>query len=78
MNTPQKSDWLTANEAAEYLKVKKRSLLLWVRQGKVKAYALAGTKRRVWRFRREDLDCALFASVVPSASLTVFDGRRES
>lgn len=77
MTTVPQSDWLTAGEAAEYLKVKKRSLLLWVRQGKVKAYALSGTKRRVWRFRREDLDSLLFASVVPSPSLTVLDGRRE-
>jgi excisionase family DNA binding protein len=78
MNTVPQSDWLTAAEAAEYLKVKKRSLLLWVRQGKVKAYALSGTKRRVWRFRREDLDSALFASVVACKPLTVLDGRRQS
>jgi len=77
MTTVPQSDWLTAGEAAEYLKVKKRSLLLWVRQGKVKAYTLSGTKRRVWRFRREDLDSLLFASVVTSPSLTVLDGRRE-
>ena len=41
--------WLTAVEAAQYLKVRVRTLLLWVRQGKVKAFALSGTKRRVWR-----------------------------
>jgi excisionase family DNA binding protein len=76
MTTLPQSDWLTVGEAAEYLKVKKRSLLLWVRQGKVKAYALSGTKRRIWRFRREDLDSALFASVVPSASPAVLNGRR--
>jgi len=70
------SDWLTANEAAEYLKVKKRSLLLWVREGKIKAYALSDTKRRIWRFRREDLDSALFASVIPSASPAVLTGRK--
>ena len=75
MITIPQSDWLTASEAAEYLKVKKRSLLLWVRRGKVKAYALSGTKRRIWRFRREDLDSALFASVVPSASPAVLNGR---
>lgn len=57
MNNEQ--EWLTAAEAAVYLKVKTRSLLLWVRQGKVQAYALSGTKRRIWRFRREDLDAAL-------------------
>jgi excisionase family DNA binding protein len=69
------SEWLTANEAAAHLKVKPRSLLLWVRQGKVKAYVLSGTKRRVWRFRREDLDSALFASVIGSASPAVLNGK---
>jgi excisionase family DNA binding protein len=77
MTTVPQSDWLTAGEAAEYLKVKKRSLLLWVRQGKVKAYALCGTKRRIWRFRKGDLDAALIPSaVVPSASPAVLNGRR--
>jgi excisionase family DNA binding protein len=66
------SEWLTANEAACYLKVKVRTLLLWVRQGKVKAFALSGTKRRVWRFRRQDLDAALLESpVLPSIPLSV-------
>jgi excisionase family DNA binding protein len=78
MTTIPQSDWLTASEAAEYLKVKPRSLLLWVRQRKIKAYSLSGTKRRVWRFRREDLDSALFASVVACKPLTVLDGRRQS
>jgi excisionase family DNA binding protein len=64
--------WLTVCEAAQYLKVKVRTLLLWVRQGKVKAFALSGTKRHVWRFRREDLDAALMASpVLPSKTLSV-------
>jgi excisionase family DNA binding protein len=69
------SGWLTAGEAAQYLKIKPRSLLLWVRQGKIKGYALSGTKRRVWRFRCEDLDSALSANVVDSASLTVLSER---
>jgi hypothetical protein len=30
--------WPTAAEAAQYLRVKPRTLLLWVRQGKVPAY----------------------------------------
>jgi excisionase family DNA binding protein len=57
-------NWLTASEAACYLRVKVRTVLLWVRQGKVKAYALSGTTRRVWRFRREDLDATLMESAV--------------
>jgi excisionase family DNA binding protein len=68
----QPSNWMTVGEAAGYLKVKPRSLLLWVRQGRVQAYALSGTRRRVWRFRREDLDTALLARpVITSGSPTV-------
>jgi len=76
-NLPQ-SEWLTAAEAAAYLKTERRSLLRWVRQGKIKAYALAGTRRRIWRFRKEDLDDALFQragyNLSPPAVLT--DKRR--
>jgi excisionase family DNA binding protein len=62
-----------------YLKVKPRSLLLWVRQGTIKAYALSGTKRHIWRFRKEDLDAALMKlPVVPSGSLTVLSERRNA
>jgi excisionase family DNA binding protein len=53
--------WLTAEEAAVYLRVKTRTLLLWVRQKKVRGYALSGIKRRVWRFRKIDLDSMLLA-----------------
>jgi len=58
------SEWLTVTEAAQHLKIKPRTLLLWVRQGKVKAFALSGTKRRVWRFRQTDLDATLVESPV--------------
>jgi excisionase family DNA binding protein len=78
MTTVPQYDWLTASEAAAYLKAKKRSLLLWVRQGKIKAYALSGTKRRIWRFRKEDLDQALLGSaVVACKPLTVLDEGRK-
>jgi excisionase family DNA binding protein len=53
------NDWLTATEAAEYLKVKPRTLLLWVRLGKVPAHKLSGTRRCVWRFLRPELDAML-------------------
>jgi len=58
---PKIVEWLTSDEAARHLKVKPRTLLLWVRQGKVKGYKLSGTKRHVWRFLRSDLDAALFS-----------------
>ena len=50
------SKWLTADEAASYLKVKTRALLRLVRRGD-----LCGSRRHVWRFRKEDLDSALLA-----------------
>jgi excisionase family DNA binding protein len=79
MNVFPQSEWLTAAEAAAYLKVKPRSLLLWVRKGKVQAYALTGTQRRVWRFRKEDLDAALLSRpVVSSDAPAVLTERRVS
>jgi len=66
------AEWLTTQEAAKYLKVKPRTLLFWVRQGKLQAFALSGTKRHVWRFRKQDLDAALLVSpVLPSQSPSV-------
>ena len=62
------SNWLTADEAAKHLKIKTRTLLLWVRQGKINAFALSGTKRRIWRFRAEDLDGALLSNPVLSST----------
>jgi excisionase family DNA binding protein len=69
------SDWLTAQEAAAYLRVKPRSLLLWVRQGRVKGYALTGTRRRVWRFLKADLD-AFVLSRPGVSEVTVVGGAR--
>ena len=48
--------WLTATEAAHYLGIKPRTLLLWARQGRIRACALTGTKRHVWRFSLSDLE----------------------
>jgi excisionase family DNA binding protein len=59
VNSAEQSQWLTTIEAAAHLKIKVRTLLLWTRQGKVQGYALSGIERRVWRFRKSDLDAAL-------------------
>lgn len=53
------SEWMTAGEAAAYVRTKPRTLLKWVREGSIKAWPLHGAKRRTWRFRKEDLDAAL-------------------
>jgi len=45
----QHSKWLTAREAASYLKVEPRTLLLWARQGRIKGYVLSGTERIGWK-----------------------------
>lgn len=63
----QKNGWMTAEEAAEYLKVERRTILEWARQGKVRGFKLSGTKRHVWRFRQPDLDAMLIASSAGSA-----------
>ena len=52
----RKSEWLTAREAAAYLKIEPRTLLKWARQGHIKGHVLSGTERMTWRFRTEDLD----------------------
>jgi excisionase family DNA binding protein len=77
METNIQSAWLTAKEAARYLKVKPRTLLLWVRQGKVRAFALSGIKRHVWRFRQADLDAVLQESnVLPCSTPSVRPAER--
>jgi excisionase family DNA binding protein len=48
--------WLTGREAAQYLRVNHRTVLLWARQGKIPAHRLSGIRRCVWRFLRPELD----------------------
>jgi excisionase family DNA binding protein len=60
-------EWLTATEAAEYLKIRPRTLLLWARQGKIPAHKLSGIHRCVWRFLRQELDGMLGMSSADSA-----------
>jgi excisionase family DNA binding protein len=56
--------WLTAEEAAEYLRVKPRTLLLWARQGKIVGHRLSGVQRHIWRFRQAELDASLVSPSV--------------
>jgi excisionase family DNA binding protein len=61
------SPWLTTREAAAYLKVKPRTLQMWARIGKIRAYPLSGTHRRLWRFLQGDLDRMLAHSQCAAA-----------
>jgi excisionase family DNA binding protein len=74
----ERPTWLTAREAAQYLSVKVRTILLWARQGRVKAYALTGTQRRIWRFLHTDLDAIVTQKkpVVSSAQPSVLANER--
>lgn len=56
------TEWLTSTEAALYLKIDRRTLLQYARQGKVQAYILSGTQRHVLRFKISDLDAMLTVS----------------
>jgi excisionase family DNA binding protein len=74
----ERPTWLTAREAAQYLNVKVRTILLWARRGRVKAYALTGTQRRIWRFLHADLDAIMTQKkpVVSSAQPSVLANER--
>src|SRR5215831_2283121 len=63
--------WLTATEAAEYLKVKPRTVLMWARLGQLRGYTLCGTRRHVWRFKQVDLD-----DMMGAPSVFSIEGRR--
>ena len=70
--------WLTAAEAGIYLRIKPRTLLHWVRTGKVRGFVLSGTKRRIWRFLIADLDAALLKeTMLASEPLSVSAEREE-
>ena len=71
-NPVETFEWLTAAEAACYLRIQTRTLLMWTREGKVKGFSLSGTKRRVWRYRRVDLDGLLLGeerSLTPNSAV---------
>ena len=47
-------EWLTVGEAARYLRVTKRTIYRWTRDGKLPAYLIGNHRNR--RYRRDDLD----------------------
>lgn len=51
---PAEHVWFSVEEAADYLRVSKRTIYRWVRDGLLPGYR-AGP-HGPWRFRREDLD----------------------
>ena len=55
------SEWLTATEAAQYLKVQPRTILKWAKQGSIPAHRLSGAQRVTWRFLKSELDRAMLS-----------------
>ena len=53
------SQWLTASEAAQLLRVKHRTVLKWAKTGQIPAHRLSGSKRVIWRFLKSELDAML-------------------
>lgn len=49
--------WLTPKQAMEYLKVSKATFYRMVKDGRITAYALAGTDDK--RYRQDELDSLL-------------------
>jgi excisionase family DNA binding protein len=60
------NDWLTATEAAAYLKVSPRTIVQWAKQGKIPGHRLSGSRRITWRFLRSELDATILP---PSAAI---------
>ena len=60
-------EWLNTTEAAQHLKIKPRTLVVWAREGKVPGHRLSGNQRATWRFLRHELDAMLnSSSAVPA------------
>lgn len=51
--------WLNAVEAAAYLRVAHRTILLWAKTGRIPAHRLSGAQRITYRFRADELDSYL-------------------
>jgi excisionase family DNA binding protein len=60
-------EWLNTTEAAQHLRIKPRTLVVWAREGKVPGHRLSGKQRVTWRFLRQELDAMLEpSSAVPA------------
>jgi excisionase family DNA binding protein len=59
------TEWLTAKEAAQHLRVKPRTILKWAKERRIPAHPLSGSKRVTWRFIKSELDAML---ALPSAA----------
>jgi len=57
--------WMTRDEAANYLKVSKKTIDRWIRAGKLPAAKHGG----IVRLRREDIDAFMLRSRIPGSGV---------
>lgn len=50
------NDWITAKEAAVYLKLHPSTVLKWAKRGAIPAHKLSRSARVIWRFSKSELD----------------------
>jgi excisionase family DNA binding protein len=50
------TQWMNTVEAAAYLRVAHRTVLLWAKTGRIPAHKLSGGQRVTWRFCADELD----------------------
>lgn len=58
--------FVDADEAARFLKINRRTLLHWARQGILPAHPLGRGSRKTWRFLVSELACWLRVQVTAS------------
>jgi hypothetical protein len=72
---PALEPFVTAKEAAAFLRIASRRLLEMARSGQLPAHPIGCGKRHTWRFRLSELAQAIVSSKPPRTSATIFAGR---
>jgi len=67
--------YLDAQRASEYIGISAKKLLQLARTRKVPAYGIGDGRRKMWRFRRSELDIWLHGTVHSSQRPGPFSGK---
>ncbi len=63
LSAAEAEPFVDSDSAAEFIKLNRKTLLRYAREGLVPAYPVTGAKRRKWRFLLSDLDAWARAKV---------------
>lgn len=78
LTTPQQPSfepYLDAKRASEYLGISAKKLLQLARKQKVPAYGIGEGRKKMWRFRRSELDIWMHRTVHSSQRPGPFSGK---